>query len=108
MPTNISTHVQAYKHTHTDTHNCIFINVKGFRLLQHYLINPICGASEKNRNIYRQNPNKNQSEERKKNYNQFNYFYEIVFFCVYFFFVLPFVFNTLFLAGTTKNLNKIV
>lgn len=56
--------------TEKHAHNCSFINVKGFRLLlQHYLINPICGAGEKqNRNmyVYRQNTNKSWEKEKKE------------------------------------------
>lgn len=127
MPTNIGTCVCTEKHAH----NCSFINVKGFRLLlQHYLINPICGAGEKqNRNtyVYRQNTNKSSRKRNERDgdgektekpnlpmYNQFNYFYEIVF-SVWFIFgfafcLLPYMPYTLFLTGTTHthNLNKIV
>lgn len=106
--TYVSTHMHVlYIHVHTyiqwymcmwtekHAHNCSFINVKGFRLLlQHYLINPICGAGEKqNRNMCidkiptRVEKKKRQRRRRRKKrgktnlpmYNQFNYFYEIVF-----------------------------
>lgn len=116
------TYIQWYMCMWTEkhAHNCSFINVKGFRLLlQHYLINPICGAGEKqNRNMCidkiptRVEKKKRQRRRRRKKrgktnqpmYNQFNYFYEIVF-SVWFIFwfafcLLPYPY-TLFLTGTT-------
>lgn len=118
------TYIQWYMCMWTEkhAHNCSFINVKGFRLLlQHYLINPICGAGEKqNRNmcidkiptrVEKKKRKRRRRRRRKKRgktnlpmYNQFNYFYEIVF-SVWFIFwfafcLLPYPY-TLFLTGTT-------
>jgi len=65
--------------------------VKGFRLLQHYLINPICGASEKNIEISidkiptTTTTHKNQSKERKKKtITSLIIFMKLYFLCVFF------------------------
>lgn len=103
MPTYIGTCVCTEKHAH----NCSFINVKGFRLLlQHYLINPICGAGEKqNRNmcidkiptrVREKEMKETETEKRLKNRTYLCITSLIIFMKLYFlsglFSVSPFVF----------------
>jgi len=113
-----TTQKKRYIHNDPHAHGCSFINVKGFRLLQHYLINPNCGASEKkakskkciDKTVKKEKKQKTPKEiqrfkrkkkeekpnRTKKNYNQFNYFYEIV--CLWLFFTLS-CFDFLYFSG---------